>query len=312
MSQSKVLSDVQSSALLEIGRELRRSDYSFVTITPASHARVLAREPGRASSLRDVFGWNLPFEPGVLSSHLRECLERADALQPHGDLWRVTVRFSTLGPDLFVHSGFPTTAERSVFFGPDTYRFVRFIQRAAVPARRILDVGCGSGAGGIALRTLALERSLLCDINPNALAFARVNAELAGVAVELIESDVLQAVPGELDLIVANPPYMADQAGRIYRQGGGAYGEALSVRIVREALPRLAAAGTLLLYTGAPVVCGVDVFHEAVLPILAQDPRVASVHYEELDVDVFGEELSTAAYSNVDRIAAVGLTVRLA
>jgi hypothetical protein len=32
--------------------------------------------------------------------------------------------------------------------------------------------------------------------------------------------------------------------------------------------------------------------------------------YEEIDPDVFGEELETATYSTVDRIAAVVLTAR--
>jgi release factor glutamine methyltransferase len=296
MIELGVFSDQQSAALVQLGRELRRSDYKFVTITPASHARVLARAR---------------LEPSLISSSMLGCLERAEVLARDGSLWRALVRFSTLGPYLFVHSGFPTSGENSVFFGPDTYRFVRFIQGAASASRRIVDVGCGTGAGGIALSALAPERLVLCDVNPSALAFARINAELAGVAVELIQSDILNGVPGELDLIVANPPYMSDDAGRTYRQGGGAHGEALSIRIVREALPRLASAGTLLLYTGAPVVAGVDVFYEGVREPLAQDNRVASVSYEELDVDVFGEELSTPAYADVDRIAAVALTVKL-
>jgi hypothetical protein len=35
------------------------------------------------------------------------------------------------------------------------------------------------------------------------------------------------------------------------------------------------------------------------------------VTYEELDPDVFGEELEQAQYAQVERIAAVGLRVRL-
>jgi SAM-dependent methyltransferase len=305
-------SDSQSAALIEVGRELQQRDYRFVTITPASHERVLARTQRPASCLRDVFGWNLPFEPSLLSRSMLASLERAGAVTQHEGLLRATVRFSTLGQHLFAHSGFPTGDEQAVFFGPDTYRFAAFMRRAASSARRIVDVGCGTGAGGIVLSTQETQQLVLSDINPIALGFARVNATLAGVQAELVLSDVLNSVTGELDLIVANPPYMRDQSGRMYRHGGGAYGEALSVRIVREALPRLAAAGTLLLYTGAPVVGGVDKFHESIEPLLAEHTRVAHVEYEELDVDVFGEELSTTAYAEVERIAAVALTVRLA
>jgi release factor glutamine methyltransferase len=305
------LSDVQSTALIEVGRELQQRDYNFVTITPASHERVLARTQRPASCLRDVFGWNLPFEPSLLSRSMLGSLERAGAVTTHEGLLRATVRFSTLGQRLFAHSGFPTQDEQAVFFGPDTYRFAAFIRRAASSARRIVDVGCGSGAGGISVSTSETQQLVLSDINPIALGFARVNATLSGVQAELVQSDVLNNVTGELDLIVANPPYMRDPSGRMYRHGGGTYGEALSVRIVREALPRLARAGTLLLYTGAPVVGGVDKFRESIAPLLAEHTRIAHVGYEELDVDVFGEELSTTPYAEVERIAAVGLTVRL-
>jgi len=305
------LSDTQIDALIQLGRELQQRDYKFVTITPASHERVLARASRAATGLRDVFGWNLPFEPGLVSASVLACLERAQLLEPHADKLRSTVRFSTLGPRLIAHSGFPTHDEHAVFFGPDTYRFAAFIARAARAARNIVDLGCGTGAGGLLLSEQKPQRLVLSDTNLRALSFARVNAALAGVEVELIHSDILQSVNGELDLIVANPPYMRDQAGRTYRDGGGSYGEELSVRIVREALPRLAASGSLLLYTGAPIVAGIDKFYESVEPILAQHKRIAQVEYEELDVDVFGEELSTPDYAEVERIAAVALTVRL-
>lgn len=311
MTDHSSFSDAQSDALIQLGRELQRGDYNFVTVTPASHERVLAREPRTARCVRDVFGWNLPFEPGLLSASMLACLERAQALAQHGNQLRATVRFSTLGQHLFAHSGFPTQDEDAVFFGPDTYRFAAFIRRAANAAPRIVDVGCGTGAGGLVLSTHKPERLVLSDTNAKALGFARINAELAGVQAELVQSDLLNNVPGDLDLIIANPPYMHDHAGRTYRHGGGSYGEALSVRIVREALPRLAASGTLLLYTGAPIVGGVDKFYESTRPLLAEHKRVAHVEYEELDVDVFGEELSMAAYAEVERIAAVALTVRL-
>lgn len=312
MTSASPFSDVQTAALVQLGRELQRAGYKFVTITPASHERVLSRAPRKASTLRDVFGWNLPFEASLLPADMLACLARAQALEEHDKQLRTTVRFSTLGQHLFVHSGFPTTDESAVFFGPDTYRFARFIQRAAGCARRIVDVGCGSGAGGIVLSACKPERLVLSDTNARALGFARVNAQLAGIQAELIESDVFANISGELDLIIANPPYLHDEAGRTYRHGGGSFGEGLGVRIVREALPRLAASGTLLLYTGAPVVDGVDKFYESAQPLLAAHARVAHVHYEELDVDVFGEELSTAQYAQVERIAAVALTVTLA
>src|SRR5690606_1800990 len=132
-------------------------------------------------------------------------------------------------------------AADAVFFGPDTYRFCAFVAREAPHARFVVDVGCGSGAGGIvAARASGAQKLVLADVNPRALCLSEVNATLAGQGAALVESDVLSHVSGAPDLVVANPPFMRDPSRRAYRDGGGSYGEALSVRIAREALARLA------------------------------------------------------------------------
>jgi methylase of polypeptide subunit release factors len=296
-------------ALVALGRALRASGYQFVTVTPETHTRVRARDHRLATSLRDVFGWSRPFVETTLPPPLFELLRAADALVESHGLFGSRVRVSSLAGQLFFHSAYPTTHPDAVFFGPDTYRFCAAIARADREARRVVDVGCGSGAGGIVAARSA-GRVVLADVNDEALLFSRVNAALAGLAdVEVLRSDVLAGVDGEVDFIVANPPYMSDELGRTYRDGGGALGEALSVRIVEESLQRLAPGGTLLLYTGAAVVDAADIFLRAVTPLLQR--RGARFHYEELDPDVFGEELAKPRYAAVERIAAVVLTATL-
>jgi hypothetical protein len=103
--------------------------------------------------------------------------------------------------------------------------------------------------------------------------------------------------------VVANPPYLADEMHRAYRDGGGALGADLSVRIAREALERLPRGGGLVLYTASAIVDGEDLLLRALLPHL----RGTRFDYRELDPDVFGEELDRAAYRNVERIAVVAL-----
>ena len=103
----------------------------------------------------------------------------------------------------------------------------------------------------------------------------------------------------------SNPPYLVDDAARLYRDGGGRFGEQLSVEIVRQSIERLPRGGRLILYTASAIVDGIDTFAAAVQPLLAgMDYR-----YEEIDPDVHGEELERRAYESADRLAVVGLDV---
>ena len=307
-----------SKALVELGRSLGRLGYQFTTVTPGAQELVNARAGNtEARCLRDVFGWSRPFATGLLPPRLFELMAAAEVLERvgTGDLWRSLIRFSTIEGLLFAHSAFPTTSQEAVFFGPDSVRFVNALVRAAPPSKRLVDVGCGTGVGGLVLarRGVGVNGLVLADINEHALRLARVNAELAGVTAELVRSDVLTSVDGEVDLVIANPPYLRDEQHRWYRDGAGEYGEALGARIVREALRRLADSsrgGTLLLYTGAPVVEGRDVFLSAIKDDLQR--ASARYSYSELDPDVFSEELAKPAYADVERIAAVFLQVYVA
>ncbi|MFJ4543525.1 methyltransferase [Pseudomonas sp. NPDC088429] len=313
MSQEEQFSS-HDLALLQLGRRLQADGYRFITPTPLTHQRVNQRDEGQmADSLRDVFGWSRPFEPGLLSADEQRQLQEAQVIDTYEGQLKSRVRWSSLDDLLFVHSAFPTDAADSVFFGPDTYRFAQMIhahlQQNFAPIHRAVDIGCGAGVGAIVIARARREAQVLAlDINPAALRLTAINAALAEVAnVEVHASDLLQGVDGEFDLIVANPPYMADPAERAYRHGGGTLGAGLSLRIVEQALNRLAPGGSLLLYTGVAMVDGRDPFLDTVLPRL--DEKRFAWTYREIDPDVFGEELLNPGYQRVDRIAVVALTV---
>ncbi len=303
-------------ALLQLGRALRSSGYSFTTVTPATHARVNARaENVLAQDVRAVFGWSRPFAPSTLPPDLWELMQRAQITVPCDEkLWKSAVRLSFLGGELFFHSAFPTSDADSVFFGPDTYRFASaieaFFAHSKQTIRRAVDVGCGAGPGAIEVAKHQPGATVFAvDINPAALRLTRINAALNETPhVEARESNLLSAVEGDFDLIVANPPYLVDESKRAYRHGGGPLGAGLSLMIVDAALERLAPGGTLLLYTGAAMVDGNDPFRKAI----AQKLDAANVEwtYRETDPDIFGEELDCAAYARADRIAAVVLTAK--
>ena len=300
------------SALVELGSELKHLGYRFITATPATTALVNAR-PGNelARDLQDVFGWSRPFEARLLPPALFALLGDGGMLRADGALFKSAVRVSSVDDELLFHSAFPTTAHDAVFFGPDSYRFLRQLRstvpQLARPPQRCVDIGCGAGAAAIALARLLPQASIhAVDINDEALAFTVVNAALAG-AVKVIpaHSDLLDALPGQFDLIVANPPYLVDPAQRSYRHGGGVLGGALSLAIIDAAVERLAPGGSLLLYTGAAIVRGIDEMHDAARSRLEQ--ALWRWRYEEIDPDVFGEELQHGAYARADRIAAVWL-----
>ncbi|MFJ9991799.1 methyltransferase [Pseudomonas putida] len=301
-------------ALLQLGRRLRADGYRFTCVTPATQARVNARSDAhQARTLRDVFGWSRPFEASLLSADELEQLRIAGVLEPQGTLWRSSVRWSNLDDLLLVHSAWPTDSRDAVFFGPDSYRFAQVIQdhlqHSPQRVQHAVDIGCGSGVGALLIARAAQHAQVTAvDINPVALRHTAVNAALAGVANVSVElSNVLDDIAGTFDLIVANPPYMLDAGERAYRHGGGALGAELSLRIVEQACERLSIGGTLLLYTGVAIVEGRDALLEAVRLRLAGPAFGWS--YRELDPDVFGEQLLEPGYEQVERIAAVALTV---
>lgn len=101
------------------------------------------------------------------------------------------------------------------------------------PHGRMLDLGCGYGPVGIIMKRVnpALE-VVLCDVNERALKLARQNARLNQTQyLDIVQSDGLQNVKGDFDLILTNPPIRA--------------GKAVVHRFFAEAAARLRAEGRL-------------------------------------------------------------------
>lgn len=304
-------SDAWEQALLDLLGHLGSAGYHFVTPTPASHARVLARAPTRqASDLRDVFGWSLPFASELLDAALLNALDCAGMIERHGAMLRSRLRVSSLGGDLFLHSAYPTEDKEAVFFGPDSYRFARLVRQelAHCPHRagaRLVDIGTGAGVGAIVASRCCPDLSIsMTDINPAALRLARVNARAAGVAPEICRADDLSGMRGRWDIVLANPPFIIDDKGRDYRNGGGLHGAAVALDMAGQALDRLAPAGRFILYTGSAITAGGgDVLYARLADLAAR--HGCALRYEEMDPDIFGEELENPAYRDVERIALV-------
>ncbi|PLL13431.1 peptide chain release factor N(5)-glutamine methyltransferase [Tabrizicola sp. TH137] len=131
------------------------------------------------------------------------------------------------------------------------------------PFFKLLDLGTGTGC--ILLSCLAdrpLARGIGTDIHPATLAVAEANARDLGLAdrAEFLVSDWFAAVPGRFDLILSNPPYIAedempDLAPEVLREPRRALtpgGDGLNAyrAIARGAPARLMPGGRLIVEIG--------------------------------------------------------------
>jgi release factor glutamine methyltransferase len=127
---------------------------------------------------------------------------------------------------------------------------------------RIVDVGTGSGAIALALRSELPSDCEVCavDISPAALEVARRNADKNGLKVSFGISDLLQSCDGMFDMIVSNPPYittaeMKDLAPEVKNEPrlaleAGADGLDIYRRLVPQAFGKLKPGGALLVEIG--------------------------------------------------------------
>jgi len=165
-------------------------------------------------------------------------------------------------------------------------------------ARRIVDVGCGSGAIAVTLRLETQAEVYGTDISAAALCVARDNARRLEVQIQFVQCDVLAAIQdASMDMIVSNPPYvpLGDRAGlqrevREYEPESalfaGPTGFEIYQRIVDEAPRVLRRGGWLVMELGYNSRDRVMEMLRAgwrdvqVVPDLAGIPRVLAARWE--------------------------------
>jgi release factor glutamine methyltransferase len=77
---------------------------------------------------------------------------------------------------------------------------------------RVADVGTGSGAVALALKQERPDLDVVAtDVSGDALDVASANARRLGLEVSFARGDLLDAVDGELDAVLSNPPYVPDR-----------------------------------------------------------------------------------------------------
>ncbi|HET6602962.1 MAG TPA: 50S ribosomal protein L3 N(5)-glutamine methyltransferase [Xanthomonadaceae bacterium] len=135
---------------------------------------------------------------------------------------------------------------------------------AGRPVQRALDLCTGSGCIAIAMAVHFPDLGVdAVDVSADALALARENAELHGVSgrVRLLESDLFARLEGcRYDLIVSNPPYVAEDEYRALPPEyahepalglrAGADGLDIALRILHQAPDHLNQDGLLIVEVG--------------------------------------------------------------
>lgn len=144
---------------------------------------------------------------------------------------------------------------------------LRFVRSYDHTDWRIADVGTGSGALALALASELAEATVLAvDVSAAALEVARDNADAIGLRdrVRFVCGDLLEPLAGReavVDVIVSNPPYVADGDPKLepavaahepaVALFAGSDGTAVIRRLVGQAARALVPGGLLLMEHGA-------------------------------------------------------------
>lgn len=92
---------------------------------------------------------------------------------------------------------------------PETELLCEKILSDGISGKKVLDIGCGSGAIAVTL-SLEEENAIVyaSDISEEALRIAMENSERLSATVSFFHSDLFDDINGKYDVIVSNPPYI--------------------------------------------------------------------------------------------------------
>jgi release factor glutamine methyltransferase len=160
-------------------------------------------------------------------------------------------RYFTVNPDVLIPR-------------PETEFIVEAVLDLHPPSgSSIIDVGTGSGCVGL---TLALEmpeaQVAITDVSYAALLTAKSNAVQLGASASIVCMDLLEAVRGQFDIIVSNPPYVSrEETSRLqievreHEPHVALFGEENGIAVYRKLIPSaeraLKPGGYLIMEIGA-------------------------------------------------------------
>lgn len=147
-------------------------------------------------------------------------------------------------------TGKPPAKDHVLGIGGATRTLLSLTPRTRVATA--LDLGTGCGILALYLARHA-ERVIATDLSPRACAFARFNAALNDVQIDVREGSLFEPVAGEtFDLIVSNPPFVITpdslrEDGLVTYRDGGRAGDTLVRDVVHGAIAHVTPNGRAFL-----------------------------------------------------------------
>jgi hypothetical protein len=191
---------------------------------------------------------------------------------------RSLVRVSSLSGRLFLHSAYPTEAEDSVFFGPDTYRFARFVEASAEELetpRHLVDLGAGAGPAGSAPRACSSPSGSAWSTSTRARWRWPVPMPWRRAWRSRRRGRPGRGRGRDRPHHRQSAVHRRCQGPRLSRRRRDA-GRRPVARLGAQSLERLSPGGTMLLYTGSPIIAGEDRCCSAPWPSWPRKPTRAS------------------------------------
>ncbi len=284
----------------------------------------LAGRPGPAADLAALFAYALPVGSdrveAALGADPAARLRAAGVLEPcgRGEL-RSAFLLIPLEGQWFLSDFLDAGSEAVMGPGMTTVLLHRLMPE--VLGGTVLDLGCGAASLAIdAARRGA--RATAADVSERAMAIARFNARLNGVAVDVRRGDVEAPVRGErFDLVVAQPPYVPrpeGEAGSTYLHGGR-YGDELAMRFVAGSARVLAPGGVALLHFDSAVrpseplaerlraAIGDAPVESLALAGPGPTPDVQAILYSGMDHPDLGEAFAREAVAHREHLERLGV-----